>query len=294
MIRLISSDLPSFKALKLNSGLNILLADKSMGASDKQTRNGAGKTSLVELLHFIFGGNASSDSIFRNEKLLNRHFDIQFDLHGQTLTASRSGNMPKQVNILGDCDGLCLKPVLQKKSGDQTYTIDQWNSMLGHEMFGLKCWENTENDRPKFSLTFRMLFPYFVRRQYAGGFIDPQRNSENQQPWDWRVGLSYLLGLDETISGKFEALRAKEADVKTLRKMAKDGNFELLGSVSDLRTRLAIAEEKTERLRKRVASFHVVEQYKDLEAEATSLTLKIRQLNDENLEDELLLNQLKS
>lgn len=294
MIRLISSDLPSFKTLKFNAGLNVFLADKSMGASDKQTRNGAGKTSLVELLHFIFGGNVDKASIFKNQKLVDWHFDVQFDLSGQTLTASRSGGIPKQIRVDGDCEGFCLKPQLQKKSGDQIYTADQWNAMLGHEMFGLTCWENETKGRPKFSPTFRMLFPYFVRRQYAGGFIEPQRNSEDQQQWDWKVGLSYLLGLDEAISGKFEVLRTKEADVKILKKMAKDGNFELLGSASDLRTRLAIAEERSERLRKRVASFHVVEQYKDMEAEATSLTLKIRQLNDENVEDSLLQNQLNA
>ncbi len=42
MIFSLESDLPSFKALKFKNGLNVLLADKSPGASDRQTRNGAG------------------------------------------------------------------------------------------------------------------------------------------------------------------------------------------------------------------------------------------------------------
>lgn len=44
MIHSLSSDLPSFKRLTLSPGLNILLAEKSAGATDRQTRNGAGKT----------------------------------------------------------------------------------------------------------------------------------------------------------------------------------------------------------------------------------------------------------
>ena len=46
MIHGVSSDLASFKALTFHPGLNVLLADKSAGANDRQSRNGAGKTSL--------------------------------------------------------------------------------------------------------------------------------------------------------------------------------------------------------------------------------------------------------
>ena len=53
MIRTVySSDLISFKSFGFHPGLNILLADKSEGATNKQSRNGAGKSSFVELIHF--------------------------------------------------------------------------------------------------------------------------------------------------------------------------------------------------------------------------------------------------
>ena len=69
MIQGVASDLPTFKSLEFQRGLNILLADKSEGASDRQSRNGAGKSSFVELVHFLFGGNADKDSIFRSNAL---------------------------------------------------------------------------------------------------------------------------------------------------------------------------------------------------------------------------------
>ena len=65
MIRELSSDLESFKTLTFGPGLNIILADKSQDATDLQSRNGAGKTSFVELVHFLFGADARPKSIFR-------------------------------------------------------------------------------------------------------------------------------------------------------------------------------------------------------------------------------------
>ncbi|WP_247743857.1 hypothetical protein [Shimia sp. R9_3] len=76
MITRLSSSLNSFKSLEFSSGLNVLLADKSEGATDLQTRNGAGKSSFVETVHFLTGGNAKTDSIFRSNALLNESFDI--------------------------------------------------------------------------------------------------------------------------------------------------------------------------------------------------------------------------
>ena len=52
MIRSVGADRESFKTLTFGPGLNVILADKSRGASDRQSRNGAGKTSFVELVHF--------------------------------------------------------------------------------------------------------------------------------------------------------------------------------------------------------------------------------------------------
>ena len=63
MIHAVRSDLQSFKTLTFGPGLNILVAEKSVGASYRQSRNGAGKTSFVELIHFLFGSDVDKESI---------------------------------------------------------------------------------------------------------------------------------------------------------------------------------------------------------------------------------------
>ncbi len=83
MIRRFGSDLASFKTLTFKPGLNILLADKSEGANDRQSRNGAGKTSFVELVHFLFGADARKESIFRSDALMEWTFDVAVDVAGE-------------------------------------------------------------------------------------------------------------------------------------------------------------------------------------------------------------------
>ena len=67
MIHRIFSNLPTFKGLDFKPGLKVLIAQKERGANDKQTRNRAGKTSLIEIIHFLAGADAGKDSLFRSD-----------------------------------------------------------------------------------------------------------------------------------------------------------------------------------------------------------------------------------
>ena len=63
MIRTITSPtLRTFKRIDFQAGLNVLVADKTASSTDKQTRNSAGKTSLIEIIHFLFGADCDKDS----------------------------------------------------------------------------------------------------------------------------------------------------------------------------------------------------------------------------------------
>src|SRR2546430_3704483 len=98
MIHRIYSDLPTFKDLQFRQGLNILLADKSPGATRKQTRNGAGKSSLTELIHFLSGANP--DPIF-TKALKQYSFSMEFDLGQAPRQVKRSGKAPDMVIVQG-------------------------------------------------------------------------------------------------------------------------------------------------------------------------------------------------
>ncbi len=222
MIYNITSDLASFKSLKLHSGLNILLADKSVGSTDRHTRNGAGKTSLIELIHFVLGANAERSSIFRSTALEPWTFDLDLDVGNARIMAGRSGKKPSVVRIDGDCSAWPIQPALEGTTGSLEFGNEDWKTLLGHIWFGLPARRN--GDKARFEPSFRSLFSYFARR-HPGGFFEPTRFAEKQQGWDQQVSISYLLGLDWTISQKLQELRGQEKMTGELRKAAMGGEL---------------------------------------------------------------------
>ncbi len=294
MIRRIWSDLPTFKALDFEPGLNILLADKSAGATDRQSRNGAGKTSLIEIIHFLFGADADRKSIFRSEALEPFTFDAVVDIGGSTFQVARSGKKPNEVRLVGDPSVFPVQPKLDKATGELIFGRKDWSSVLGTAMFGLPV-EDGGEEKVRFAPTFRSLFSYFVRRQGGGGFAAPERHYEQQLPWDQQVNVSYLLGLDASIPGRFQELRQREKVMAELRKAAKAGDLGgFFGTAADIRTRLIVSENKMARLKEQAASFQVVPEYDDLEREATHLTKDIGRVLNANTQDRLLIDQLEA
>ncbi len=123
MIHRIYSALPTFKTLEFQPGLNVLLAQKEAGASEKQTRNRAGKTSFIEIVHFLMGADAGKESPFRMDALVNETFGIVFDLGGTRTSAERCGKEKSKVHV---SSGRSLK-------GKSTISNSEWVDLLGEE-----------------------------------------------------------------------------------------------------------------------------------------------------------------
>ena len=293
MIHEFGSDLKSFKTLTFKPGLSVLLADKSEGANDRQSRNGAGKTSFIELVHFLFGTDARKDSIFRSEALTEWTFNVAVDIAGKGISVERSGAKPSRIVVNGPLESWPIPPQLEGKSGLYELSNESWKANLGQLWFGLPISAGDEAER--FQPSFRSLFSYFVRRQNSGGFQQPMQHSGMQQAWDQQVSISYLLGLDWSIPGRFQELRAQEKVAQELRKAARSGDLgRFFGKAADLRTKLTVAEARATRLRQQLESFEVVPEYKSLEREANEITREIDSMNVENVIDGDLLQQLRA
>lgn len=297
MIYSIFSNMPGFKELRFHQSMNILLADKSPGATDLQTRNGAGKTSLIELVHFLLGSNPDKNSLFRSPELIGFTFGMEFDLRNNRIRVERSGRDPKRIIVRGaNSDSWPHKPRAERGTGEPVISNTNWRDVLGHEMFGLNSSSDNDGDGKsiKYGPTFRSLFSYFARRQLANAFISPMKQSSEQQLYDQQVAISYLIGIDWTISQRWEELRQREKTLKELKKVAAGGSLgSIIGTTAELRTKLTVAEERLRRLRQNITDFQILPEYRDLESEATNLTQQLGQLADENTIDRRLITELQ-
>lgn len=280
MIKQITSSLPSFKELDFQPGLNVLIAEKESGATDRQTRNRAGKTSLIEIVHFLTGGGAKPDSLFRTEMLKHESFGMVFELHREETSVQRSGKAPSKIQVSGD-------GVVRDKS---KITNSEWVDILGEEIFGLDADQEHDGRKP----TFRSLFAYFVRRQLSGAFTTPEKQAGMQQVGDYQVALMYLLGLDWKIASDWQKVRDREKTLKELKKAAQAGAFgSFIGRASDLRTKLTVAESRLIELKEQVGSFRVLPQYREMEKEADQLTDDWRTLANEDTIDRAVIHDLE-
>ena len=57
MIIAVRSNMPSFNEIELKPGFNVVLADRTKESTKRDSRNGLGKTTLVEIIHFCLGPN---------------------------------------------------------------------------------------------------------------------------------------------------------------------------------------------------------------------------------------------
>lgn len=292
MINRIYSSLPRFKELKFKKGLNILLSDRHETATDRQTRNRAGKTSLIELIHFLTGAKVNKDSIFRTKELSPHTFGMEFSLSNNWINVERAGEVPNRVVVAGNTDLWPIPPTRYKETGELVISNSNWRKVLGHFIFGLvEDLSETEKYRP----TFRSLFPYFVRRQNSGGFVSPTKSGYKQQPWDEQVSISFLLGLDWTIAQQWQFVRDKEKTLKELRKAQGDGVLgSFIGNTATLLTKVTVTEEKVRQMKEELRSFRVLNEYRDLETEASEITRKINSLANENTTDREYIAELEN
>ncbi|MCR4299494.1 MAG: DUF2326 domain-containing protein [Gallionella sp.] len=280
MIYQIFSSLSTFKRLEFKPGLNVLLAQKEEGASDRQTRNRAGKTSLIEVIHFLAGSDAGTDSLFRTNALVNETFSMEFDLGGDKVFTQRSGAQKSKIHVTG-----------AEFLGDKAdLSNPEWLELLGSKMFALHNIPEIEGRSPK----FRSLFSYFVRRQLSGAFTTPEKQATMQQAGDYQVALLFLLGLDWKIASDWQKVRDREKSLNELKKAAGAGAFgSVIGRAADLRTQLTVADARLKEIQSRVAEFRVLPEYAEMEAEADQLTRVLNELSNANVVDAAMIRDLE-
>jgi uncharacterized protein YydD (DUF2326 family) len=249
-------------------GLNVVLAERTKESTKKDSRNGLGKSTLIEIISFCLGAMAEKTGL-GHEELNDWSFTLDMHLNGQPVSVTRATKDARKVIIDGDTTGWPVQPDKDKKTGRPVLKVSEWVGLLGNRMFGLP----PGGFDTAYAPTFRSLISYFIRRgkdAYSIAF----EHYRKQQEWDKQVNNAFLLGLAWEDASEWQKLRDKNASLAELKKAQKQGLIsELmngsLGELEALKVRLEATVRKGE---ENLASFRVHEQYHELEATANSLS----------------------
>jgi uncharacterized protein YydD (DUF2326 family) len=285
MIHEVTSSLPTFRTVSFKPGFNIVLADKTKASTKDDSRNGVGKSTLVEIIQFCLGADVQKGDTLAHEELKGVSFDLVFDLRGERVRVSRNTSAKAQVTLAAKSfDNWPYKPT-ETPDGYRLKTAE-WNAVLGSRLFNAP----TDSTR-KYKPTFRSLISYFARRGKEA-FNEAFYHHRIQQPWDVQVNNAFLLGLDWEDASDWQVLKDQKKLLDTLKRAAQSGLMkDVLGSVGELEAERITVEERVKAVAKELKSFKVHTQYRELETRADAITREYQQLSNVNVLDRRLLEQ---
>ena len=277
MIYKITANQASFRPVRLTPGLNVILAERTEGSSKKDTRNGLGKSTLVEIIHFCLGARVLKGRGLAIPALADWEFTLELSIGGERVTVTRALATPRLVTVSGLGEDWPDTPPLNI-TGERSFTQDQWRSFLGTALFALP-----KPEAAKYNLSFRSLVSYFVRHGHHA-FGDPFSHHRKQAAWDLQIHMAFLLGLEWHHAAQWQSFKDREKDLKRLRTLVKTGAVPYLGgSIGELEAERITLMQEIEEGAEALENFRVHPQYESLQDEADGLTERLHAVTNERV-----------
>lgn len=285
MIHSVRSNNPSFRSVEFKQGFNVILAERTKESTIKDSRNGLGKSTLIEIIHFCLGAN-KGETLSKKE-LDGWSFTLELDINSKRYSITRNTSELNRIAIEGDCSNWPIKPNIDKKTGNQILSRNDWNRVLGVLMFGL----NFSYGDMKYTPTFRSLISYIIRRNgQRGAFLNPFQQYKNQLDWDIQINNAYLLGLGWEYTSRWQVLKDRVKVLAQIKQEAQSGLLsDIMGSVGELEAMKIRLDAQAKQEGEDLKNFKVHPQYSKIESEANDLTRQIHDLINENISDKRIL-----
>ncbi len=288
MIKAVRANRKGFHTALLQPGVNLILADRSTSAGDKDTTNALGKSTLIEIIDFCLASNSSPGKGLRIEALQGWAFTLEFSLYGREVAVTRATDTPGFFAIEGATEDWPFRPT-PNKEGVPGLDAKKWRAVLAWALFGLSDLSAESGYKP----SARSLLSYFVRNQTAAYNI-PFKHFDNQKTWDIQVHNAFLLGLNWEKAATWQQLKDQKNALDALKQAIKtgavDGELASLGELEAERLRLAT---QLEREREALSNFRVLPQYREIESQTNLLTSEIHGLVNANIVDKRRLDRYR-
>lgn len=274
MIRSLSANQASFQTVVFTPGFNVVLADRAANSSDLDSRNGLGKSTLLEIIHFCLGGDPDNRRGSIWPRLSDWTFSLEVELSGRVITARRSIVSQNWVEIVGQVDGLPIQPeALGPGARPRQLSVTEWKDVLGYFWFGLPIGEIT----PK-PPSFRQLFSYVARRG-QDSILSPFSYTSRQPEAERQKCVAFLLGLGWEYAAQLNEILSKRKEVADVKKAVAAGVLRGWSrNPAELEAQRVQLQAQVDEQERQLRTFKVHERYREIEREASALTERLNKL----------------
>lgn len=272
-----------FKTVTFKPGLNLVVADITNSSTRTDTRNGVGKSAVVELLHFLLGARSDAGGLLSKVALRGIEFELELNWPrvGTTERVWRAADNASR--ILADPNPLQANALIEMAG---SLSLTEWQRALEEKLFALP------EEHP--GVSGRAMLALYLRRIRSHSFNEAVKTSPQQSPAEASANVAYLLGLDWKLATRYRDLAARENTRQKLAQASKDPVWgRIVGRSAELRGQMTVVEQRVLDLERQVADFLIVPEYENLQHKADEFEQRIRNSRTEDSLDRRNLRDLE-
>ncbi len=271
-----------FEAVEFQMGANLIFGHKDPAIKKKNSLNGIGKSTFLDMIDFCLLGSYSktnNNRLFLAKDILKEHLiTLDFEVDGKPYSISRSIEKPaeiffasggKEVEMtIGDAKKRISQLVFLRSKYDGKFSDDWFRSMM---CLFLKIHKSKSGDK----------------------FIDPIQYIDKVPLSELLQYHLFLLGIDNSLSYENNNIqndiKRKKPALKEVRSIVEETYN--VSDIKDANEQLLNLQSEIKRLDSAVNSFKLSENYKVSEGDVDSLTKDIKYLLMQNINDHKRLNE---
>jgi uncharacterized protein YydD (DUF2326 family) len=265
-----------FEPIKFKNGINFIFGKKHTAKNTKESLNGIGKSTLLDLIDFCLLSDFSKKNtrLYKERRRLTNHkIVLEFEIQGIHYLIKRTVDQPKDIEF-----GLV----------EQTPKVIKIED-LKEKLFGL-IFDNPDYKGKLDSSWYRKMMLFFLKihKRQKGQFLDPIQylSSEAGKEIELNQYHFFWLGIDNTLLCRNydtqQGVNERNTAIREVKRLV-ENNYQIdIKNVGSEINKLERAIKKTEKI---IESFQLAEQYDDVEAQANLLTRQIKELSAQNFWD---------
>jgi len=265
-----------FQLVEFKNGVNFIFGKKHTARDTKESLNGIGKSTLLDLIDFCLLSDFSKKNtrLYKEIKRLTNHkIVLEFEIQGIHYLIKRTVDKPKDIEF-----GLFSETPKVIKIYD-----------LKEKLFGL-IFDNPDYRGKLDSSWYRKLMLFFLKihKRQRGQFLDPIKylSSEIGKEIELNQYHFFLLGIDNTLLCRNydaqQGVNERNTAIREVKRLV-ENHYKI--DIKNVDSEINKLERRIKKIKKIIESFQLAEQYDDVEAQANLLTRQIKELSAQNFWD---------